>query len=479
MNEENKTLPVLDEDTKAAVEYYFSTIYGTEEVDVFADINNNEELSENNNTIRFSFISDSMIYTELVFENLTVKSESDISREDDKYYMTVETLYSEDIYLSFSCVTAEKTKLRDTDPDSLSSAPWSVIFKIASYIRERKPHELSSKEKEVYSLSYFLSIFLSPSLLFRESRNDDIMKDGADLFSSFCSEYGFKDFYKYRLILLSNINPKKKIRALSEMERKLNDIKYKPLFDRIYNALYESQKDYPTTAEFFCDKEELEKKRRKIIKVLRSYGYEGEYPHFYKDGKLSKLRTVQSYGQFYTLTKNSPARFFISITESYIIAEEIPVFDFCCAAHVKRRKEEFTDNILACLFFDKGHRVYDVFMDTEYSDEGEERRIPLDFMAHIAIKKAELIPLSKEESLRINGKVIFPFMLFIVMAVIGSVFFGGLFTPAMMLMTFIIEGEMTIELIWWLKFGVSAGLSFGLLFSLVMAILYKISSTRR
>lgn len=476
MNEE--LLPELNEETKDAIEYYFSHIYSTEDNELIDSVIEKEVFIENCNPMRFSFLSDSMIHTELIFENLSVKTD-DSAFDPEKNNMKITTLYDEELYVSFSSVSAVRTKLRDTEPDSLCNTPWSVIFKISTYISDRKPYDLSEKEKEVYPLARFLSLLLSPFSSFREGCNDSVIKVGADLFSSLCDEYGFKDFYKYRLIFLSDVNPRKKITAVNEMERKLNDIKYKPLFDRIYNTLYESQKDYPTPAKFFYDKAELEKKRKKITKLLRSYGYEGEYPNFHKDGKLQKMRTVQSYDQLYTLMKNSPSRFFISVTESYNVDEEMPIFDFVCATHAKRKKEVFADNILGCLFFDKGHRVCDFFTDTEYPDDGEERRIPLDFMTHIAVRKAELLPLSKEEAIRINGKMPFPFLLFIVMAVFGSVFFGVLFTPAMMLMTYIFEGEMTIELIWWLKFGIAAGLSFGVLFSLIMALLYKFAGRRR
>ncbi|MGN1127218.1 MAG: hypothetical protein ACI4RI_07230, partial [Ruminococcus sp.] len=177
---------------------------------------------------------------------------------------------------------------------------------------------------------------------------------------------------------------------------KLNCKEYEVLWREIFKIISEAQKDYPSQASVFVQSSVPEETRAKIQSLMENHGYMGEYPDFVKQGSVKGSPFVNSYGDGYFVNKKKIAVFHIHCTE--IFHGEDLVVEFLCGTEMLDKDETMGD-IYSCLFNSKGNTFFTtVNYESDYFDEsGEAQSQNLETRVQIAVKKAELKKLSKEE----------------------------------------------------------------------------------
>ena len=390
--------------------------------------------------------------------------EYNLSKSDDKYLLTV-YLDNDEVHIKFSSAHSENDIKKPVDFEFYCYSPWSIIYFGASSVVDKyeiSPSLLNEKEKDILPIMFFFNFLFSPFKTEKSDNRADNIEKGYHSFIALCKKFGFEEIISKKIDFFSG-SYNKIDRQCARIGSELSDIKYKPLFDEIYSLLTDSQKDYPSEIELYSSKEELDAQRNKITEILYSHGYKGEYPEFYKDGKTKQTRNVMSYGVTYTVFKNSTARYFIRVSENYDVYEGNIIFNFICATHIKRKNEDFADNAISAMFRDKGHRFFSVVSNVY------ENFVSLDILTNAAVKKAELIKLSKEERKLLSETNHHIFLrLFLFVFVFTSVFFGVFFTLFIMLLSLIFVGRAGIEAIPWGQVGLVSGLSFGGISTLAM-----------
>lgn len=214
---------------------------------------------------------------------------------------------------------------------------------------------------------------------------------------------------------------------------KLCEQKYEPLWRNIFEKVLNSQTEYPNKAEVCCPVDVLSKTREDIQKLMEKHGFCGTYPDFIKIGQIKGLHLEESYNvpYFIGMEKNTVSR--IHCFES--LAEE-GYFEvqFLCGTALLRKGESVED-VYSCLFNAKGRRFFRTVhyyapVCQEYDDSDD-----IEQSVNIAVKKAELKKLTKEERKEYYGKSVVNLGLILTVLLVV----GGLFGIIMTLGFLIIE----------------------------------------
>ena len=263
-----------------------------------------------------------------VSEENNVKIMRAFMQNDDRSY---------ECHVSFS--EAEiRTDIYRIEPEILllaSPRTWDYVFQFALGILEKNSmteEYLNSKEKKLVPLSEVLAGF----------------QQGKNLIPEFVEEID-------KLGLKTEAEGLKKLRQLS-------DGKYEPLFEKISKLYEDSQSAYPKEG----DGDSAKNLRKEITDILKSKGYEGEFPEFHKEIE----------GKFCTVFAN---------INKYTM-ESSAVFMFV--------KSDIPKNKYGVLFEAKGRYA------TEYYVL-EEESLPLEEIIEIIDKSLSEEPLSKEEKIHI------------------------------------------------------------------------------
>ncbi len=365
----------------------------------------------------------------LVVENLEASKEhiseehgyieaKSLEREGDRYclkctFEDYETDTLEEIEYRFSAPTDRFECLNCCD---FYGEPWSCLADIATAIIDKSELSLSFCNIEELKL---LPILREISFL-------NFMREGDiefTLLKELALNYGFKEIAK----VLSNIegyNNSCKF-DMTGMEKKLefmNKAKYEPMWRELYQKIVASQKDYPHTGKRFMAEKSLEKIRKDIEKQFLRKGYSGTYPDFYKIGNMKGLRLAHSYGMSYFAGFKRRVKYFIHCSESGFLSETVSL---TLVSGTDLTKDGKCKDIYSCMFNDNGKRLNDT---TWFIVDGHE----LDMCTDIAIKRAELKPLSKEERKKEYGNSVTAISEFISILLFG----GGIFTLLMALVFF-------------------------------------------
>ena len=231
--------------------------------------------------------------TLVFFEDISM-----ISNENNLYNITAKgELYEKeesfDVDITFS---SAKTECEVFNPvkELLCLSPWDQLSSLSIEIigKEKLNCNLNNYEEKLLPL---LKELANLTFVFDKNKSFPILKS---LFEKFN--------YLELLLLIERIeNPEittQKVRFLaSKLTNKLNNIKYKPLWQEIYNLICESQKDYPTYCETQNSEAVIVKFRNDVTKAMNEYGYYGEYPLFQKNGTIKGLHTIDSYDTPYTI----------------------------------------------------------------------------------------------------------------------------------------------------------------------------------
>ena len=245
-------------------------------------------------------------------------------------------------------------------------------------------------------------------------------------------------------------------KAANMLLAQLNRSEYEPIWRKIYNEIAASQDEYPvrtyTSAEL----------RRKIENLFHSWGYSGKYPDFIKTGEVKGLHVQDSHGMSYFVFNEKNAVFHIHCQE-YPGWQDAVQIEFLCGTEFLKQGEQPGD-IWSCTFDAKGRRL--IHSVSCFCEED------LLVKATIAVKKAELLKLTKEE--RMDGGSANLLRLFLMFFLFAGGFFAVFWTLGFSLLTMLITGivagwseipEMLHTMPWiemiimsWLGFGGAMGI---------------------
>lgn len=396
-------------------------------------------------------------------------------RKDENGYRLVGVTYNYDKEIEQTLIIrfldAEiKEEIFNATSSIFITNPWDFLVETVSNIMEKEEYvgqySFNEKERELLPLFKELKVFhwmYSDRLTARCKFS---------VLKSYIKEFNFnsllKDFEKLETTL-SNWN--KRFQMSERIKEKLNQEKYEPLWRKIYNQVIESQAEYPIKTDVCCDKKDITELRNKIQQLMELHGYSGTYPHFVKHGSMDKIHLAQSYKMSYFVGKEKNVEYHIYCNEEFYSGQF--TIQFLCGTALLRKGTNICD-IFSCFFNANGKRfVNEISYETSFNNYALSHN--LENIARIAVKKAELIKLTKEErELYDNNKIVsIPIILF--GALFMGLLFGILMTLGMMLVcaiiTLLVAGPqeilpMIIEMPWLCVF-IFCVVGFGVAMSIV------------
>ena len=276
--------------------------------------------------------------------------------------------------------------------------PWAHIQTIAAEILRKHfflPGDyLNDREKELLPLITELGAISYWTFIPDESNPADFSQ-----LKSYIVRFGFNELLPFFESLEKNFSDgKKKGRIVYKLHSKLNAQKYEPLWRELYNTISKTQEEYPTRAIVLCPTELLNETRSNIQKLMKSHGYSGTYPDFIKKGTTRGIHLAESYSTSYFVGAKKNVAYHIHCAEDFYNGHLS--IDFLCGTEILR-KDETAGDIYSCMFDAKGRRFFKTVLyesDSVNPDADEEYETQdLGQRVQIAVKKAELIKLTKEE----------------------------------------------------------------------------------
>lgn len=362
-----------------------------------------------------------------------------LSKENDKYILSGQLIeYEEDTSTPFSIhfTSAQlDVKIFRADIQPFGDSPWSYLSNVASEIVGKcnvSKNLLNESEKDNLPLIMEISKLSEYGWSFdlEEYKSKDFPK-----LKSIIAKYGFKELTTLVEELENNFTNSKKERVRNKLLDKLNCKEYEVLWRDIYKIISETQKDYPSQASALVQSSVPEETRVKIQSLMENHGYKGEYPDFVKQGYVKSSHFVNSCGDSYFVNKKKNAVFHIHCIESF--HEEGLVVEFLCGTEMLAKDKTMGD-IYSCSFNSVGNTFFTtVNYESDYVDEsGEAQSQNLETRVQIAVKKAELKKLSKEERKEIGNNFSLGTVLDILLF---SVVLGGLLS-AVIIAVFMLIG---------------------------------------
>ena len=407
--------------------------------------------------------------TILVFENASFDydeivedicfTDSTIIKRNDKYVFTAEFENAEE-YTPFSITFTDAridVLITNACEATFVNTPWMHLFSIASTILSKcnlYPETLNDTEKELMPLVAEISGLLPYNVV-----PEELKSDGFPILKSYLEEPGYSKPLK--LLEKHEKDTTGKYKFALKLLKELHEKKYEPLWRKIYNLISESQKDYPSSAEEFCSEKSLSEIRGKIQAYLESKGYFGTYPDFIKHDSIRSYRLAEAYNMSYFVGAEKNVIYHIHCSEEF--SDDQLSIDFLCGTQLLKKNEEPGD-IYSCMFNSNGRCFFNkVLYGCDCTDDGEIATEKLEQFVHIAVKKAELQKLTKEER-KLLGQLKYSFV-----SIFSSAFLlmGGLFATLMtlglmliaLLITAILIPEeipsMFAEMPWFLLFSLS------------------------
>lgn len=314
--------------------------------------------------------------------------ENSLKKKDDEYIIFGKADCYEDSPAPFEIhFSGLKTDIKLFKPGlcSFDLTPWAQLKSVAGSVLSRcslgvnyaneYENKLMPLAAEICKLEYF---FYIPE----ESELNDFR-----ILKSYIVKHGFNELLPF-INKLKNVglNEKKKERISKKLIDKLNTQKYEPLWRELYNLFDDVQADYPSYADLFVSPQLLEKTRTDIQKLMESHGYSGQYPDFIKKGSLHGVHLAESYDESYFVGAKKNAVYHIHCNEESDM--QCLNIEFVCGTEFLK-KGETPGDIYSCMFNAKGRRL----CQTVCYDSN----ISLERKANIAVKKAEIKNLTKEE----------------------------------------------------------------------------------
>lgn len=240
--------------------------------------------------------------------------------------------------------------------------------------------------------------------------------------------FGLKHIEKL-LKKIENAKCEKQYRAALKLGQKFNSAECEPMWRNIYNAVIESQLEYPTK-KLPISKDRYDEIVTEIEDRLHSLGYSGNYPEFFKNGSIKGIKLEKSYDNNYFIgfEKNTEYRIFCT-EHSY---EEDCSFEFICGTALLKKNESVSD-IFSCCFNAKGRRIFKNVVYNEPTSQSDDDFYEvfgtLEEAINISVKKAECKRLNKRERKVYYGQ----FMNSAWDMIIPNLFAGAFFSLFMMM----------------------------------------------
>ena len=353
-----------------------------------------------------------------------------------------------------------------SQPEVCQDIPWQVLFHAATVLREKAE-------------SAFAEDACNPEELALLPLLDEVFR----LFLSECGAYpllrelatSYRLFSMEKLLnALETCNAKRARRYARKITSLFCDRSSEPLWRELYGRIRASQAGYPPLAEMECPADALASVRKQVQTLMEANGYEGAYPDFVKTGKISGLRMARSYGKDYLIALEKQVVFRVHLTETAYTPETLHLQTLSGTALLKTG--EAAEDIYACLFRANGRRIFraESFSLSPEEPDAEELALRLG----VAVKRAELRRLTKEERKRVSTKPPFSGLwTFLFFLLFGGGLFSLLLNTGMLLLAiavFLLAGQPEVipsfflEFPWW-KTVVFAWVGFGGLMGLITA----------
>lgn len=446
-----------------------------------------EDISEDG-TVNFRFATSAMSVrvtltgaegvpnTETLTSLLHLGQKPEYNAETKKYTISG-NVYNEEKALDekaefiFSGAKADYEKIKHMGAYVVTDdSPWEILGQACGAIEELRQMDLcSDAELELLPLIKEIEFI------------GGIFEEGDPEFASFpqIKVYAEKSGCKKLVKLLNELE---KISSESpKYRKKMGDVLYllnsagcEMLWRKIYDRIYDSQKDYPS-APSYIDPELLESRRQTVTKGLHACGYTGQYPDFEKVGGMRGVHLERSRGQCFLVGMKRRVKYIIHCTEFFGEDGEINIRFVCGTAFLKKKENEKDIDIYSCMFFDNGRRLMKSVDCVSYDENYESETGNIPAFAKIAAKRAECLRLTKAEKKMQPGVALPGIGLFSAL----FIFAGGLFAAFMILcimilctvVTCIVGGlggvpDMFAEMPWltlfilsWLLFGFGIGIT--------------------
>lgn len=365
--------------------------------------------------------------TDREFDTFCFWENCSLTKEDGIYKLTGEAASFDDEEFELTVTfTSAKTEIVSFNPTNsfLTDTPWEQLLNISVSIIYKEEFEKSFNELEIKLLPLLKEI---ESLLVAFDKPDI----SAPIFETLVKKHGFYELLPLvEKIKTKSLSYKRKLFLTQKLTNKLNSIKYKSLWQEIFDLISESQKDYPFEIATKKSKGTITKFKNKVTDLMQEYGFNGVYPNFYKKSAIKGIRFFEAYNLSYTILNEKNVVHHIRCEE--FINENRTDISFIYGTEFLKHNQEMTD-IDTCRFKCRGKKYtsYLKFDDFFESD----KKIPLEEKIKIVTKKAELKKLSKEEKskiLNVFGSLSDKFTLFLITFMLFGFLFASLFIPAMM-----------------------------------------------
>lgn len=357
---------------------------------------------------------------------------SELSKRDGRFVLPFEASDGTIIYISFSDIEV-RTEITRADEISYYSSPWEHLANIARRICNK---DLSDQDLYNVSEKEILPLCTEMMKLHRYTIDGgiDFSYGNFPILRSFFEKYALTKAVNL-LDTLSSLevghqNIRKRILLSQKLFSVLNLKENEPLWRELYETLCASQSGYKTTAEICCDEQKLQKIRDQIERLMKSYGYTGTYPEFEKKAPLKGVHLTESYGLSYFVTAEKNAVSRIRCLEDYDNGKL--TVSFLYGTGLWKKDGEVKD-FFSLTFNAKGKSRFGFvdFTTETVSENGVSG--DLKEIVGIAVKKAEMKKLTKEEYALSRGALYSPVRHFLSVFLWMGGFFSILFTLGMML----------------------------------------------
>jgi len=353
-------------------------------------------------------------------ENCSLIKENDIYKLTGEASNDVEEEYF-DLSITF---TSAKTEIEFFNPINsfIEETPWDQLITLSILITAKEDFENSFNDSEIKIMS-LLNEIKNLSFIF-----NDKVESFIELKALLSKHKYFKLLPLIEKIESKEITQKRRANLSLKLIRKLNLLKYKNLWQEIYDLISDSQKKYSTYIHAKKPKVTITKLKNKVNSIMQEHGYIGEFPEYYKHSALKGIHFIESYYNIYTVMSEKNVNHYIYCKEN-IDSENRIYLTFTYGSEFLKRRESMSD-INSCRFDCKGRKyISSIQFNGDFEDS---KRVSLEEKIKIVTKKAEFKKLNKEEKSKIFnifGSFFDKFKLFI----FTFVFFGFLFATGYIL----------------------------------------------
>ncbi len=408
--------------------------------------------------------------TDREFDTFGFYENCSLTKEDGIYKLTGEAaLFDEEEFELSVIFTSAKTEIVSLNPTNsyLDSTPWEQLLRISHCILDKEDFKDSLNNLELELLPLLKEI---KYLFFTY----DEKIQSTSIFKTLVEKHKFYELLPLiEKIESKNISDKRRTLLSQQLTNKLNLIKYKPLWQEIFDLIGESQKYYPFEITTKKSKGTITKFKNKVTNIMQEYGYDGVYPDYYKKSTKKGIHLFEAYNLSYTTAFEKNAVHHIHCEE--FINDNTINLSFIYGTEFLKSNQEMTD-INTCRFNCKGKKYASYLRFNDYFEDGP--KTPLEDKIKIVTKKAEFKKLNKEEkskTFNVFGSLFDKFTLFLITFIFSGFFFASLFIPAMMafcaLMLWIDGMPVIISDIPWLIFYFAAWAGFGIPMGIITVFL--------